>query len=216
MRLRCSMAAGLRQGHGRLRSALPPAQMSRANTLSSTGEQPTGSTARPPPGGTPSRQLATVWQGAADIPTGGSAPAALAGAAAGAVAGAVAGARMYQPSAEEARNDYTVLPIDLSRWVVMAVYMSGVPGGLACAGNRQLMGMCQAPCCQRTTATMPVSSLTCRYAATAGNEGDSIPLQQPARRSPLPTSFSQQLSGACLVRCMAAVVLFCTTCLLSM
>lgn len=36
---------------------------------------------------------------------------------------------------------------------------------------------------------------SCRYAATAGNEGDSIPLPPPARRSPLPTSFSQQISG---------------------
>ncbi|KAL4447568.1 hypothetical protein ABPG75_004787 [Micractinium tetrahymenae] len=60
----------------------------------------------------------------------------------------------YVPSAEEQRNDYTVLPIDLSR-----------------------------------------------YAATAGNEGDSIPLGAAVagaagRRSPLPTEFAQQLAAA--------------------
>ena len=35
----------------------------------------------------------------------------------------------------------------------------------------------------------------CRYAATAGNEGESIPLAPSGSRSPLPTEFSRQLAG---------------------
>ncbi|PSC68160.1 E set domain-containing [Micractinium conductrix] len=93
-------------------------------------------------GGAPSRPLS----GRLGVPA---AAAAAAAVPAAAPPPALAPRPSYMPSAEEQRNDYTVLPIDLSR-----------------------------------------------YAAIAGNEGDSIPLGAPGRRSPLPTEFSQALAAA--------------------
>lgn len=50
----------------------------------------------------------------------------------------------------------------------------------------------------RTLAWLAGGLAGCRYAATAGNEGESIPLAPSGSRSPLPTEFSRQLAGACV------------------
>ena len=105
----------------------------------------------------------------------------------------------YVPTTQEARNDYTVLPIDLSRcrWRRGAGRLgaAGVHAGRLPAGQAQ-HALPHAPPAPHHVPSAPPPRHARRYAALAGNEGESIPLEDPGRRLPLPTGFAQQLSAA--------------------
>lgn len=132
----------------------------------------------------------------------------------GAPAAAAAAQPAYKPTVEEERNDYTVLPIDLSR---RALWLAGWLAGCAAAtlrvrrpaacahipgpGWRSAVAASVLYLCYIWASRLTARGcllLRCRYAATAGNEGDTIPLNfGPApRRSALPTEFARQLAGA--------------------
>lgn len=135
----------------------------------------------------------------------------------GAAAGtAVAGGPAYVPTAEEQQNDYTVLPIDLSRWVGCCACVwqpfRPLPAALAAApsAGSAALRMCYSPLApssvthpQTLISCLSVCLAGCRYAATAGNEGESIPLGPSGSRSPLPTEFSRQLAGVFLCVCLS-------------
>lgn len=164
--------------------------------VSAAGSLPAGGASLPPrPGVGPSGRLAGLWGTSASQAAG------RAGAL-GAAAGAGGGRVPYQPTAEEVRNDYTVVPIDLSRW-------AGGRGSQAMCRIEDGLGRCvQHEDSMRAlrVAARPYRPLTCLPACHAAGmrawratkATPSCPRPAAARRCPPSLRSSWRVSGAAL------------------